>query len=326
MSVAPCPQLPPEQQRALSRARRLEWITLAYLALGVVLVYLVMGSSQAMKVAWIEDLLSLIPPAVFLYASHRSRRPASPAHPYGHARVTATAHLVSAVALLAMGVFLVIDSASGLISGEHPPIGTFHVLGQTVWAGWFMIAAMVFTAAGPVVLGRMKLPLSETLHDKVLYADADMNKADWLTALAAIVGVLGIGLGVWWLDAAAALAIAVTIIADGVEQTRGAIRDFTDGEVRTHDGSAVHPVVDDVLRAVRRPRWVAEAGIRVRDLGHMFHAEVFVVPRGEVSAERISQLAVDIRSVDWKLADVVVAPVTELPEGLRTVPRSDDAR
>ncbi|HRL81685.1 MAG TPA: hypothetical protein PLK46_15340, partial [Propioniciclava sp.] len=32
----------------------------------------------------------------------------------------------------------------------------------------------------------------EQLHDKVLYADADMNKADWLTAAGSIVGILGI--------------------------------------------------------------------------------------------------------------------------------------
>lgn len=36
------------------------------------------------------------------------------------------------------------------------------------------------------------------MHDKVLHADAKMNKADWMTAAAALVGVLGIGLGWWW--------------------------------------------------------------------------------------------------------------------------------
>ena len=44
-------------------------------------------------------------------------------------------------------------------------------------------------------MGRIKLRYAEQLSDKVLRADADMNKADWLTGLATAVGVLGIGLG-----------------------------------------------------------------------------------------------------------------------------------
>ena len=59
--------LPPEQQRALRRAKRLEWVSLAYILSGVVVVYLVMGSSQAMKVAWIEDLLALTPPLSLIH-------------------------------------------------------------------------------------------------------------------------------------------------------------------------------------------------------------------------------------------------------------------
>src|SRR5690606_30321614 len=59
-------ELPEHLQSALRRARRLEWFTLAFVASAVVLVYLVMGGSQAMKAAWLEDMLSLIPPIAFL--------------------------------------------------------------------------------------------------------------------------------------------------------------------------------------------------------------------------------------------------------------------
>ncbi len=44
-------ELPPEQQRALRDATRLEWGTLAFLAVTVTLVFLVLGSSQAMRTA-----------------------------------------------------------------------------------------------------------------------------------------------------------------------------------------------------------------------------------------------------------------------------------
>lgn len=315
--------LPTEQHDALRRATRLQWIGLLYLVSCVVTVYLVMGSSQAMKVAWIEDLLSLIPPIAFLVAVRQARKPPSVSHPYGHHRTIGAAHLAAAVALLAMGLFLVYDSGSGLLAGEHPPIGTMRLFGHTVWSGWLMIAAMVYTGVGPVILGRLKHPLSKSLHDKVLFADADMNKADWMTAGAAILGILGIGVGLWWADAVAALTIALSIVKDGVQQLRSATEDLLDAEARTYDDEAVHPVVDEVLALLRDRPWVQQGGIRVRDMGHLFHTEVFVVPLSDrATVEQCEELTQAVRALDWKLQSTVVIPVRELPDGVRTSPRS----
>lgn len=315
------PTLPSEHRQVLHRARRLQLVGLAYLATCVVVVYLVMGSSQAMKVAWIEDLLSLVPPIAFLLATRRARRPPSTGYPYGHHRAVGTAHLAAAVALLMMGLFLIYDSGTGLIAAEHPPIGTFQLFGHTVWAGWLMILAMVYTGVGPVILGRLKLPPARELHDKVLYADADMNKADWMTAGAAIVGVLGIGFGLWWADGAAALVISTSILRDGWRQVTGSAGDLMDREARSFDDAQVHPLTDQVLALAGRRSWVATAACRIRDLGHVFHAEVFVVPLGGVTVEQCAELADAVRALDWKLADVVVAPVAAVPTGARTVPR-----
>ncbi len=56
------PPLPDAIYAKLARARRLEWWTIFFLATIVVVMYFVLGSSQAMKSAWIEDLLSFLPP------------------------------------------------------------------------------------------------------------------------------------------------------------------------------------------------------------------------------------------------------------------------
>ena len=269
-------ELPAEQREALHRAKVLQVLGIAYLVSCVLVVFTVMGSSQAMKVAWVEDLLSLVPPIVFLVSLRRVSRPPSPEHPYGHHRAIASAHLASAVALLAMGAFMVVDSGMGLVKAEHPPIGTHHLFGQTVWAGWLMIAAMVYTGIGPVILGHLKKPLAEKLHDKVLWADAEMNAADWRTAGAAIIGILGIGVGWWWADA--------------------------------------------VLTAANGPAWVGSAAVRVRDQGHLLHAEVFVVPSAPVELADLEALVDTIQGLDWKLNDVVVVPVSRLPDAVRATP------
>ena len=79
-------ELPPAQAETLRRARRVEWATLAFLAVAIVAVNLVMGNSQAMRAAWIEDLLSLAPPIAFLVSVRVIPRPPSPKYPYGFFR------------------------------------------------------------------------------------------------------------------------------------------------------------------------------------------------------------------------------------------------
>ena len=190
-----------------------------------------------MKVAWVEDMLSLAPPIAFLIAVRIIRKPATAKRPYGYHRSVGVAHLVAAVALTAMGTFLIYDSAVGLITAEHPSIGSVQLFGQVFWLGWLMMAVMVLTGVPPVLLGRVKMKLAEELHDKVLYADAKMNKADWMTALGSFVGVAGIGIGWWWTDALAALFISLSILSDGVQNLRSSILDLTDIRATTFDNS-----------------------------------------------------------------------------------------
>lgn len=311
-------ELPEEQERALRAAVRLAWLTIAFLTTAVVLLYLVMGSSQAMKAAWAEDLLSFVPPLAFLVALHLTRKPPSPEHPYGHHRSVGVGHLVAGTSLVFMGTFLVWDSGSGLLEQEHPPIGLMEVAGHQVWSGWLMIGALAYTLVPPVLLGRAKLPLAEQLHDRVLHADADMNKADWMTAAGGIVGILGVGAGLWWADAAAALFISGSILHDGVANVRTAVTALMDARARTVDGSEVHPLVARIDERLLDLPWVEQARSRVRDEGHVFHVESFVVPVAGVPPE-MAQLREARRAVcdlDWKVQDVVVVPTDHLPDDL----------
>jgi cation diffusion facilitator family transporter len=308
-------ELPERQAAVLRKAIRLEWVTIAFLIFAVILVGLVLGNSQAMKVAWAEDLLSLTPPIAFLIAVKIIRKPPNRQWPYGYHRSSGAAHLVAGVTLTTMGTFLIIDSGLGLITTEHPAIGSVQLFGQVIWLGWLMIGAMVVTGIPPVLLGRAKLKLAEDLHDKVLYADADMNKADWLTALSSIIGVSGIGLGLWWTDAVAALFISFTIVSDGIKNMRSAIRDLMDVRATTYDNARPHPVIDEIETYLNGLDWVAAAGARIRDQGHVFHVEAFVVPEPgmDPSVETLDRVRRECAGLDWRTGDTVLVPVRELP-------------
>ena len=61
MNVAAARELPPDRQEANKKAIRLEYITIAYLLSAIFFIYITLGSSQAMKTAWFEDILSIVP-------------------------------------------------------------------------------------------------------------------------------------------------------------------------------------------------------------------------------------------------------------------------
>jgi cation diffusion facilitator family transporter len=306
-------ELPPDLDRVHRRAVRLEWFTIAYLLTAITFIYFTLGNSQAMKGAWLEDLLSLAPPIAFLVAARvRYRRP-NDAHPYGYHRAVEIAYFVASLALLSMGGFLIVDSALTLLSGDHPSIGMVELFDWQVWLGWLMIAALVYSGVPTVVLGIVKRRLAAQLHDKVLQADAMMNQADWMTASAALVGVVGIGFGLWWADAVAAIAIGADILHDGAKYTRAAAKDLLDGRPRRHDEASVHPLVGEVRQVLEELDWVDVAAVRMREEGHVLGVEIIAVPHDEADLLDHVEAAIErIVELDWKMQDVVVSVVREL--------------
>lgn len=265
-------EIPAPIRHKLDRAARLEWWSLGFLLSIILVMYLVMGSSQAMKTAWIEDTLSLVPPILFLLTRRFETRPPTRAFPHGFHRAGSLGFFLSAAALSGMGTFLIYESASALLAREHPTVGDVRILGQDIWLGWLMIAALIYSVIPPVILGRRKLPLARQTMDKILHTDAQMNAADWKTGLAGIVGIVGIGLGFWWADAAAAGFIALDILRDGLRAMRISLAELLDGAPRRLDSPDLHPIVERL-----ESRLVQDAPgmtLRTRETGRFVRASL----------------------------------------------------
>ncbi|MEU4745394.1 cation diffusion facilitator family transporter [Actinosynnema sp. NPDC023658] len=310
-------ELPADKAALHRRAVRLAWWTIAFFLAAVGLLAVTLGQSQAMKAAWIEDMLGLVPPAAFLIAARFRNRAPDEQFPYGYHRSVSVAFLAGSVALLGLGAYVVYDSAVRLVAGERPPIGLVEVFGFRFWLGWLMIVVLLATVPPAVMLGHAKLRIARELHDKVLYADAEMNRADWLTAAAAVLGVLGIGFGFWWADAVAAMVIGADIVRDGVRSTRAAVANLMDNRPRVVDGSRPHPLPDQLLAAVLDHDWIADAWLRIREEGHVFAGELLVVPVAHTDGlvQRLEELQRWARDFDWRVHDLVVAPVARIDTG-----------
>lgn len=265
-------QLPDSLVPVMRRAERLEWWSIGWTISVIAVMGAAMGSSQTMKTAWIEDCLSLIPPIVFLAAARIERWRPTARFPSGFARAPGLAFAIAAAALVALGGTLLVDSAISLIGQERATIAAVDTLGRELWLGWIMVLAQVYSILVPLALGRLKLPLARTLNDKTLFTDAMTQKANWMTGIAGIGGVIGIGLGYRWADAVAAGIIALDILNDGVRALRSAAAELVDGAPRALDST---DVADDAI-ALHRALDARFPGceINLRETGRVIHAQV----------------------------------------------------
>jgi divalent metal cation (Fe/Co/Zn/Cd) transporter len=125
-----------------------------------------------------------------------------------------------------------------------------------------------------------------------------------MTGLAAIVGVLGIGFGYWWTDAAAAGFIAFGIIKDGVTQLRSSTAELVDGTPRELEKDEIAPEAKALRKALeeRFPGGV----VRLRETGRYIHAEVCgVAPKGPQDLKAIWPGA---KKRAWRLAQLSFVP------------------
>lgn len=315
MRPIPTFEFPPEQEGIYRTARRLEWITIAYLLSSAVLIYLTMGSSQAMRTAFFDDLISIVPAAAFLVGTRVARMGPKDDFPYGRHRATSIAHLAAALALVSMGVFLLAEAAMKFLYGEKPTIGGFNLFGAMIWGGWPMLAAVLYTGVPSMILGRMKHKLAPRIHDKVLFADSSMMKADWMLAAATGAAVIGIGFGLWWMDALMAALVSTDIIHDGLSTTKVAVADLMNRKPEHTDQSGPEELPEQVEKMLLDLDWVERAEVRLREEGHVFIGEAFVMPRPDTDdlVGRIQEAVERAKGLNWRLNELVIQPVRDLP-------------
>ena len=306
-------EMPPDKEEKLERAKRLEWVTIIFMVTIIAAISLTMGASETMKAMWTEDVLSLIPPIAFLIGARYMTKPPNDKFPYGYRRAIMIAFLCAAVALLGFGLYIFIDSVIKLIEAEHPTIQTVALFHYRVWLGWLMIAALIYSVIPPFILGRMKLPLAHELNEKALMTDATVNKGDWLSGLAGVLGILGIAYGYWWADSIAAGFISLEIIRDGFSDLKNCIAQLMNRRPTDAEGKRDDPMPGKIQEELERLDWVVKARVRLREDGDILTGEAFIVPRDEKGLlDRLKQASDVVNAVDWRLYDVNIVAVRSL--------------
>lgn len=179
---------------ALAVAKGAVWVPTGSLAVG----------SEA-----VNSVADAVYSAVVLGGLYLTTRPPDFEHPHGHERIEPFVSLFVALGVFAAAGGVLWQAATATLAGGSP-----------VSQGPLAVGLLVGVAAVKYGLYRYSLRTGERHHSPAITAVAHDNRTDILTAVAALVGVIGGSIGYPVLDPIAALVVGVGIIYTGVDIVR----------------------------------------------------------------------------------------------------------
>lgn len=203
------------------------------LALGVVKILVGwVAHSQALIADGLHSLSDLGTDIVVLYAAKHSHQEPDEDHPYGHGRIEtlATVGLGSTLVLVAVGI------AYKAIERMNQPDLLLH-------PGVAALVVAVLSVISKEAIYHYTMRTARRLRSNMLIANAWHSRSDAISSIVVVIGVAGTMMGYPYLDAVAAIAVAVMIAKIGFELVRSSTRELID--------TALEPeVVEEIRRQV----------------------------------------------------------------------------
>jgi cation diffusion facilitator family transporter len=200
----------------------------------------------------LADALTAIP----LWAAFRlARRAPTKRFTYGYGRVEDLAGASIVVMIAASGV---LAGGAALDRLRHPQVVT-HL--------WAVGAAAIIGAVGNEAVALFRIRVGKEIGSAALVADGRHARADGLTSLAVLGGVIGVALGHPLADPIIGMGIAGIILLIAAHSGLSVLARLLDG---------IDPDVVDEIRAIAQqvPAVTQVSDIRVRWIGHRLQAEI----------------------------------------------------
>jgi cation diffusion facilitator family transporter len=174
-------------------------------------------ASEALTADGFNNVTDIVASVAVLVGLRISRRPPDANHPYGHLRAETVAALIASFIMATVGLQV------GQVAIRNIWKGHYEV--PDITAGWVALAAAIAMFGVYAYNAR----LARRIRSQALMAAAKDNRSDALVSIGAAVGIFGAGLGLPWLDAVAAVAVALLILRTAWEIFWSATHDLTDG-------------------------------------------------------------------------------------------------
>ncbi len=223
-------------------------------------VFGIIGQSHALIADGVHSLADLSTDLMVWFAAKYSNQPADKEHPYGHARIETAFTVALGVVLIITAIGIVFDSAQRLLNPETLLQPTPIVL---------LIAAISILANEG--LYQYTIRAAKQFNSGLLKANAWHHRSDAISSIVVLVGVAGSLMGLPYLDAFAAVGVALMIGHIGWTQAWSSLRELVDTGMEPKTAAALKRIIGNVegVRGVHM--------LRSRRMGGMYLIDVHIV-------------------------------------------------
>jgi cation diffusion facilitator family transporter len=188
------------------------------LTLGVLkIIFGYTAQSQALIVDGFHSLSDLATDFMVIFAAKHSHREADEEHPYGHGRIETLATVGLGIALIAVGIGFSVDAIKRLF---HPEL----LLIPHIAAIYIAVLSIV----SKEVIYHYSMVIARKYRSEMLKANAWHSRTDAISSAIVVIGVAGAMAGLNYLDAIAAIGVAIMIAKIGWDLGWQSLRELID--------------------------------------------------------------------------------------------------
>jgi len=180
------------------------------------IIFGLLGKSQALLADGFHTLSDLSTDFIVLYASKRAAKAADEDHPYGHGRIETLASMLLGGILITVGVGIGLRGIDSILN----PLGINPDAITIVFA--------LLAVAAKESLYHYTLRAARKTHSSLLESNAWHHRSDALSSIVVVIGISAQLLGVPYMDALAAIVVAVMISLMGLRLGQKALYELID--------------------------------------------------------------------------------------------------
>jgi cation diffusion facilitator family transporter len=252
-----------------------------------------LSQSQALIADGVHTLSDLLGDFLVLFAARKANTAADALHPYGHGRIETLATVGVGLVLVAVALGIVFDAGRRMLSPDE-------LMSPTPLA----LALAALAIVSKEILYHYTIRTARRVRSRLLEANAWHHRSDVVSSIVVLIGVGATLAGFRFMDAVAAVLVALLIGHMGMRMIWQSAHELIDTGVSPEEQARM-------LEAVRALDGVRGAhDLRTRHMGGVLLADVHVLvaPRISVSeGHRISESACRaLRAINKELGDVLV--------------------
>lgn len=195
----------------------------------------VLGHSQALVADGVHSLSDLASDAMVLVAARHGSRDADEDHPYGHGRIETAITVALGVFLILVGAGIMYDAGYRLFAPQdllRPDVLTLVVAGLSI--------------ASKEALYHYTARAARLVRSNLLRANAWHHRSDAISSVVVAVGIAGTLAGLPYLDAIAAIVVALMIAKIGWDLMWQSVRELVDTGLEREQVVAVEHAIQSV--------------------------------------------------------------------------------